>query len=144
MVDDTQREAVDIIVVGPAHNVGSEELVRLIEWAVIQVDNAQVLSHGVRELGLFLQFPLKGIMRSVFDSAGRDSRLIHVLKVVRKGLGVVDVTSEVCRIASGEDGTSICGPDGNIPSSQMVVDEASKEEDEDDTSGTDDGESRIS
>ena len=144
MVDDAQRESVDIIIVSPAHNVRSKELVGLIKWAVIQVDNAQVLSHGIWELRFLLQFPFEGVMGSVFDSAGLDRGLIHVLEVISKGLGGIDIISEACSIASCENGTSILGSDGNIPCSQVVVDETSKEKDEDDTSGTDDGESRIS
>ena len=144
VVDNAQRQSMNVTIVGPAHDVRAEELVGLIKWAVIQVDNAQVFSHRFRKLGILHQFPFEGIMRSVFDGAGCNGRLIHVLKVVSKSFRVVDIPSEVCSIASLEDWAGITGSDGNIPCSQVIIDKASEKEDEDNAGGADDGESRVS
>lgn len=90
MVEHANRQAVDLFCIRlPAHNGGSKDLASEIKGTVVEIDDAEVLAQGLREVKLVLLLKLEGAKGLVELCTGLDGGLVHLEPhIAEAGLGL--------------------------------------------------------
>lgn len=90
VVEHADRQAVDLFrILVPAHNSRAKDLAGEIKGAVIEVDDAEVLAHGLREVDVVLLFKLEGAKGLVEWRIRPDGGLVHLEPhIAEAGLGL--------------------------------------------------------
>lgn len=79
VVEHADRQAVNLFgVLLPAHDIGSKDLVRRIKGAVVEIDDAEILAEGLREVNVVLEVELEGAIGLVEAGVGLDGRLVDL------------------------------------------------------------------
>lgn len=73
----------------PIHNIRPKHLARLVKRAIVEIDDAEVLAHGLLPMRFFGQLPLEGVMWFEYFLIRGDSGLVHLLKVEVSELVVI-------------------------------------------------------
>lgn len=79
MVEHADRQAVDLFgILLPAHNGRSKDLAGDVKGTVVEVDDAEILAEGLREVRFVLEIELEGSIGLVEAGVGLDGRLVHL------------------------------------------------------------------